>query len=184
MKTAVVTLRSLAPYNQSRQHFAPKDGKETPGDYEERTWREKGHYDDSGMAFIPPMAFKNAIFMAAKMLDLSIPGRGKNKYTKHFLAGIMVTDPLPLGVHKDEVEPQWLSMGPQGRKGTTGVLRAFPHFEKWEGTIRIFVLDDTITKEVFEKVLRESGNFVGIGQYRPAVGGYFGRYEVLKIVWE
>lgn len=184
MKTAFVHLKSLSPMNQSRQHFAPKEDKETPASYEERTWREKGHYGEDGVAFIPPMAFKNAIARAAQMLDISIPGKGKNKYTKHFVAGVMVSDALSLGIKKDEVQPQWLSMGPQGRKGTTGVMRAFPHYDKWEGKIKVHVLDDTIGKEVFEKVLRESGNFVGVGQFRPEKGGYFGRYEVVSVKWE
>lgn len=184
MKTAVVKLKSLSPYNQSRQHFADKEDKETHDAYEKRTWREKGHYDDQGNAYIPPMAFKGALANAAKMLAIPIPGKGKSLYTKHFLAGVMVTDTLSLGVHKDKVEPQWLSCDPQGRKGGMGVLRAFPHYEKWDGQIRIYVLDDTISKEIFEKVLREAGNFVGIGQFRPEKGGYFGRFELDSIKWE
>lgn len=184
MKTAVVSFESIAPYNQSRQHFIEKEDKETPADYENRTWKEKGHYDASGNAFIPPMAFKGAIARAAQMLDMSIPGRGKNKYTKHFVSGIMVTDCLPLGVKKENVKPQWLSCSPKGIKGGMGVLRAFPHFESWKGSIKVMVLDDTITKEVFEKVVGEAGNFVGIGQFRPEKGGYYGRFSVTSVEWE
>lgn len=184
MKTAVVKLRSLAPYNQSRQHFTPMEDKETHDAYEKRTWRDKGHYDEDGNAFIPPMSFKGALATAAKMLSIPIPGKGKGLYTKHFLSGLMVTDMLPLGVKKDEVGRQDVSCSPQGRKGGMGVIRHFPHYEKWEGTIKIHVLDDTITKEIFERVLREAGNFVGIGQFRPEKGGYFGRFELVSIRWE
>jgi hypothetical protein len=186
MKTAVVKLKSLSPYNQSRQHFTEsiEQGKEAPDAKERRTWKEKGHYDEKGMAYIPPMAFKGAIYNAAKLLSIRIPNRGKALYTKHFLSGIMITDCIPLGVHKDDVQPQWLSMDGQGRKGGMGVLRAFPHFEKWEGTIEVHILDDTITKEVFERVIREAGNFAGIGQFRPEKGGYFGRFEVSSVKWK
>lgn len=184
MKTAIVKLKSLSPYNQSRQHFAEKKEKETHDAYEKRTWKDKGHYDENGNAYIPPMAFKGAITNAAKMLAIPIPGKGKSLYTKHFVAGVMVTDMLQLGVNKEDVQPQWLSCDPQGRKGGMGVLRAFPHYEKWEGQIRIYVLDDTISEPIFERVLRESGNFVGVGQFRPEKGGYFGRYEVAEIKWE
>lgn len=184
MKTAVVSLKSLSPYNQSRQHFAPKNDKEAPADYEERTWREKGHYDENGEAFIPPMALKAAITGAAKMLDMKIPGKGNAKYNKHFVAGVMVTDPLPLGINKDDVQPQWVSCDPQGRKGGMGVLRAFPHFDKWGGSVEVHILDETITKDIFEKVVKEAGNFVGIGQFRPEKGGYFGRFEVLSVKWK
>jgi len=184
MKTAICKLSSLSPYNQSRQHFTEKEPKETFDDHEKRTWREKGHYDRDDIAYIPPMAFKNCIAQAAKMLSISIPGQGKSKYTKHFVSGVMVTDMLSLNCEKQNIEPQWISCDPQGRKGGMGVLRAFPHFETWEGVIEVHVLDDTITKEVFERVLKEAGNFVGIGQFRPEKGGYFGRFELLNIKWK
>lgn len=184
MKTAICTLKSLSPYNQSRQHFSDKLDKETHDAYEKRTWADKGHYDDRGIAFIPPMALKSAITAAAAMLDMKIPGKGNSKYNKHFVAGIMVTDPLPLGVKKADVKPQWISCDPQGRKGGMGVLRAFPHYDSWAGKITVYILDDTIPKDIFEKVMREAGNFVGIGQFRPQKGGYFGRFEVSKIEWE
>ena len=184
MKTAVVTLRSLAPYNASRMHFVEKEPKESHDSYEKRTWREKAHYDEHGVAYIPPMAFKGCITNAARMLSIPIPGRGKSLYTKHFLSGIMVTDCLSLKTKREDVQPQWLSMDGQGRKGGMGVMRAFPHFDKWEGTIKVHVLDDTITPEVFERVLREAGNFVGVGQFRPEKGGYFGRFSVEEIKWE
>lgn len=186
MKTAIVKLKSLSPYNQSRQHFSDKaeGGKESPDAYEKRTWREKGHYDSDGNAFIPPMALKNAVTNAAKMLSIPVPNRGKALYTKHFVSGLLVTESIPLGVKKDQVKPQWVSCDPRGQKGGMGVLRAFPHFEKWQGEAKFIILDDTITKEVFERVVRESGNFVGIGQFRPQNGGYFGRYEVQSIKWE
>ena len=152
MKTATVRLKSLSPYNQSRQHFTAKEDKETPAAHEDRTWKEKGHYDEKGNAFIPPMAFKSALSRAAQMLAMPIPGKGKSLYTKHFVSGVMITDPLPLGVNKKDVQPQWLSCDPQGRKGGMGVMRAFPHYDKWEGEIQVHVLDDTITRDVFEKV--------------------------------
>lgn len=183
MKTATCKLKSLSPYNQSRQHFTEKKDKETHADWEERTWREKGHYDAKGESFIPPMAFKGCLAESAKMLGISIPGKGKSLYTKHFKAGVMVTDPVGLGVKKSDVEPQWVSCDPQGRKGGMGVLRAFPHYESWEGEVVFHVLDDTITEEVFERVLKEAGSFVGIGQFRPANGGYFGRFEVESVEW-
>ena len=185
MKTATVTLKSLTPYNQSRQHFEPKadDGKEAHDDYEKRTWKSKAHYDQNDIAFIPPMAFKGALAKAASMLSIPIKGKGKSLYNKHFVSGVMVSDALTLGVKKDEVQPQCLSCDPQGRTGGRGGMRAFPHFEKWGGTIDYVILDDTITKEVFERVLKESGNFVGIGQFRPEKGGYFGRFEIVEIEW-
>lgn len=184
MKTAIAHLKSVSPYNQSRQHFTNKKNKETHDDYEKRTWKEKAHYDEDDVAFIPPMAFKSCLANAAKMLSLPIPGKGKNLYTKHFLSGVMVVEPLTLGVKKKDVKGQTLSMSPSGRKGEMGVLRTFPHFSSWEGKVEFVILDDTITKPVFIKVLEEAGNLIGIGQFRPQNGGYFGRFEVIDVKWK
>lgn len=184
MKTAVVKLKSVSPYNQSRQHFTEKKDKETHDDYEKRTWKEKGHYDENDVAYIPPMALKTCLSNAAKLLSIPIPGKGKSLYTKHFVSGVMVVQPLSLGVKKDQVQGQTVSLSGAGRKGEMGVPKTFPHFTSWEGEAEFIVLDDTITKEVFERVLREAGNFVGIGQFRPQNGGYFGRFEVKNVKWK
>ena len=184
MKTATCHLVSLSPYNQSRQHFTDEEDGENPVDYENRTWREKGHYDSGGEAFIPPMAFKGSLAHAAKMLSIPIPNKGKSLYTKHFLSGVLVTEGLSLGINKEEVKPQWVSCDPRGQKGGMGVLRGFPHYDGWEGKVTYHIIDDTISRDVFERVLNASGSLVGIGQFRPQNGGYFGRFEVKSIKWE
>jgi hypothetical protein len=64
------------------------------------------------------------------------------------------------------------------------VKRTFPVVPVWGGELEFYVLDDTISKDVFEKVLTETGRFIGIGQYRPQQGGTNGRFEVVKTVWQ
>lgn len=183
-KIAHVKLKSISPYSQSRQHFTPKEEKESHDDYERRTWREKCHTDTDGNVVIPPMTFKRALERAAAMLSLSIPGKGTSKYTKHFLSGVLVTEPVSMNVKKEEIEGEWLSCSPRGRRGEMGVMRCFPVLREWTATVTYAILDDTITKAVFEQVVKESGNFVGIGRFRPDNGGYYGRFQVLDIKWE
>jgi hypothetical protein len=36
---------------------------------------------------------------------------------------------------------------------------------------------------VFAEHLREAGNFIGVGRFRPEKGGYYGRYKVNGIEW-
>lgn len=183
MKIATVTLKSLSPYNQSRQHFLTKKPDESHDEFEQRTWREKGHYDADGIAYIPPTAFNACLIRAAKKIDRKIPGRGNSKYTKHFEGGTQTVRPISLGVKKEDVQPQILSMDGQGRKGGMGVQRWFPHFEGWEGTIDFTVFDPNIPSAVFEEFIRFAGTCVGIGQFRPDRGGFFGRFEVANIAW-
>lgn len=95
MHKATVTLSSRSLYSQSRPHNEPKLNKETPGDYEARTWNHRIHKDEEGIT-IPSMAFQNCLAEAAKFLSIQIPGKGKSTYTKHFEAGVIVSAPMPL----------------------------------------------------------------------------------------
>lgn len=187
MKIAKCKLKSKSPYQQGRHkdHEFPKNSKESAPDHEERTWRERGHYTEDGYMFIPPTAFANSLKQAAKYLSLQIPGKGQTKYTKHFEAATMVAEPLKLPLKKEDVQGQWLFVPSDGKPGGgKRVMRCFPTVFEWEGTVNYYILDDTITKEIFEQVLRASGDFIGIGVFRPINRGYYGRFEVEKIDWQ
>ncbi len=62
---ATATLVSQSPYSWSAPFKSPQGEKESADDYEARCWRERCHRDDKGVAFIPPMAFKNCLAEAA-----------------------------------------------------------------------------------------------------------------------
>jgi hypothetical protein len=183
MKICTATLRSLAPYSQSRKHDAPKLDRERADDYEERTWREKCHYDADGTIFIPPMAFKMTIDEAAKFLGLQIPGKGKATFTKHFLSGALVMEGPRLPYKRDEVEGEWINANADGVRGSKRVRRCFPVIPSWEADVEFYILDPTITPAVFEEVLVAAGNFRGVGRFRPGNGGLYGRFEVVKTAW-
>lgn len=184
MKVAIVTLESLSPYSQSKPIVSVREDKEGHDEFEQRTWRERIHADEDGNAFIPPMAFKWALEKAASMLRLKIPGKGQSEYGKHFRAGVLVPNGLDLPLHRDEIEGEKLFLNADGKRGSgKRVWRTMPRISRWRGTVTYYILDDTITKEVFEKILKESGNFVGIGRFRPENGGYYGRYQVESIEW-
>ncbi len=182
MKKLVVTLESVSVYSQSRYHGTEKTEKESAADYEKRTWRNKVHTTEEGNIFIPPMAFKNCLSEVAKYLGEQIPGKGKANYTKHFEAGILVVDALVLPIKKEEIQGEWLHVPSDGKRGgSKRVMKCFPVIPFWKGDVLFYVLDDTITTEVFEKHLKEAGNFIGIGRFRPRNNGFYGRFKVTKI---
>lgn len=182
MRIATATLRSIAPYSQSRYHDTPKLDKERPDDYEMRTWANRLSVTDDGHVFIPPMAFKKSLETAARFLGQQIKGRGKSTYTKHFKAGVLVTDGLVLPVKKDAV-PGEVYFVPADGKGGARVKRKFPVIQQWSGQVTYYVLDETITPDVFEDHIKEAGNFIGIGRFRPENGGFYGRYAVDGVMW-
>jgi hypothetical protein len=183
---AICTLQSISPISFSRHYEDPYLEKEMPDDYEKRTWRERLHYDkDTLECFIPPMMFKHCLTASAEYLGLKIVGKRGATYTKHFKAGILVTDRMMLGIHRDDVEGIPLFVPPNGRPGgSTRVTKWFPDIASWKGTIIYYVLDTIITQDVFREHLEQAGSFIGLGRFRPRVGGYYGRFEVLSIDWQ
>lgn len=185
MATAIATLKSVSPYSQSRHYTVPKLDKESPLEYCKRTWREHCHADRKGNILIPPMAFKNALAEAAKYLSITVKGKGKATYTKHFEAGVLVVDALVLPIKKDDVEGEWLFLPSDGKRGSgSRVDKCYPIIREWSGDVTFHVLDNTITQEVFREVLEQCGKFIGIGRFRPRNNGYYGRFTVEDIEWK
>lgn len=184
MKRAICTLRSTSAYSQGKFHETPALPKELPADREERTWRNKLHTDKDGYVFIPGVQFANSMREAAKYLALPIPGKGKSTYTKHFESGIMVLDNLKLPIKRDDVDSIAVNVPSNGQQGGgKRVKRIFPLIHEWEGVVTYHILDDIITLEPFEQVLRTSGTLIGIGVWRPRNRGLYGRFEVVDIKW-
>lgn len=185
MKKCTITMKSLAPYTQSRQHHLPKLEKEAADQYEERTWLEKTTTDHEGYICIPAMAFKQAFDRAAKMLSMQITGRGKATYTKHFLAGVLVPENLRLPLKKEQAVKITINANSDGVRGSgKRVQRHFPQVPSWSGKLDVYIIDETITPAVFEKHAKEAGMLVGVGQYRPENGGSNGRFLCEAFQWE
>lgn len=183
---AICRLSSQSPYSQSRSYDfeVPKLERERSDDYEARTWRHKCHTGADGRVFIPPMAFKMALDTAAKMLGRQIPGKGKATFTKFFLSGVLVMEPLVLPLSRDEVACDRIFANADGVRGSgKRVWRLFPRVEEWQGDVAFHVLAPEIGREVFTEHLVQAGAFVGIGRFRPQSGGFYGRFKVDKVDW-
>ena len=185
MKKASVTLASVSNYSQSRHYEVPKLPKELFGDYEKRTWRERMHVNSDGYVFIPPMSFKNCISEIAKYRGDKIPGKRNATYTKHFESGVLVLEGPVLPIKKDDVPGEWLFVPSDGKRGGgSRVSKCFPLIAKWEVEVVFYILDETITDDVFQAHLRDAGNFIGLGRFRPSRNGFYGRFRIEKFRWE
>jgi len=187
MKTATIKLKSWpgSPYAQNGFIQEKKEPKETHEDFERRTWDQRMHVNKEGYVFIPATAFKNCLSECAKFLSIQIPGKGKATYTKHFEAGVMVTDNPTLNVKASDVEPLWIPVPPNGKRGSGGrVVKGFPTIPEWETELTVHIIDDTISKNVFEDHLKQAGTFIGIGNFRPRNNGTNGRFIVEGVSWQ
>lgn len=191
MKTVTATLKSISPYSQGKHFATDKKQGESERDHEARRWRERLHVNAEGKVFIPPMAFKNCLTDAAQFLSIKIPGKRNATFTKHFEAGVLVTDPLTLPVLKDDVQGEWRFVPSDGKRGGgSRVDKCFPVIPEWQGDVTFHVLDETLLTVIdtpegkmtaFEWHIRQSGSFIGIGVFRPRKNGFYGRFKVQKI---
>lgn len=186
MIKATVLLTGVSPLSMSRYHHIEKGTKETHADFEKRIWRERLHYNDKEFVIIPALMIKNCISESAKYLSERIEGKGKSTYTKHFEAGLIVEDDITLKLKKNAVEGEWVFVPSDGRRGgTTRVDKCFPKIPAgWSGKVTVAILDETITRDIFEKHLKEAGRFIGLGRFRPRNNGQYGRFEAKVTAWE
>ncbi|MCP4566793.1 MAG: hypothetical protein GY841_04340 [FCB group bacterium] len=135
--------------------------------------------DEKEELFISPLALKNCLSEIATYLGEKVPGKGNNKYTKHFQAGVTVVDSMKLGVKIKDVEPYSMFVPSDGKRGgTKRVWKKFPHLTNWKTKATVYVSDETITEDVLQEHLTQAGLFIGMGSFRPRNNGYFGRFRV------
>lgn len=154
-------------------------------DYETRTWRDKAHCDEQGMAYIPANMISSTFKASALYLGMKIPGKGASTYTKHIDAGVLVLEGIELGIHKNDLESETLFVPSDGKRGgSKRVERTFPIVRKWEGEVTFYVGDPIVTQDAFIQHLKVMGKFIGFGRWRPRNGGLYGRCDVIDCAWQ
>jgi len=185
IRTCTATITGIAPYSPSRFIEEEKRQGEEGDAFERRTWRLKAHASDDGFVVIPFMSFKKALDSAARLTPRKIKGRGAQTYGQQMKSGVLLTEPMKLPVKIADMRSETFMCSIKGdSRGIGGrVPRVFPMIDTWGGPIQFFVTNPTIQPEVFETYLREAGQFIGIGRFRPENGGVNGRYTVDRIEW-
>lgn len=187
MKIATAFLKSDGYYSQSRP-ASPEEFPAKPGEndeaYEIRTWRRRLHLTADGNIFIPATQFNHAVKEAGGRLRMRIPGKGQSEYGKCFKTGVMVQDNLVLPLKGADIpyDRLYVPSAPGSNKGNR-VYKNFGRIDSWEGEVKFYILDDQLTEEVFTKALRHAGLLVGVGRFRPANGGFYGRFGVESVQW-
>ena len=183
MRQFLVTLQSLTPYSQGRIHRTEKLPRETADKYEERTYLQRLHVNPAGNIFMPAMGFKGCLENTAAYVKEQIPGKGKETYTKNFLRGVICPEDLELDLTPDKTVPHWVFVPADGRRGSgKRVWKCFPRIDAWAGVVPFVMIDDILTREVFERHMRLAGQITGLGVWRPQNGGMWGKFSVEEIV--
>lgn len=56
-----------------------------------------------------------------------------------------------------------------------------PKWSTWSAEFDMILDNGTLTKETITELIDTTGNYVGIGSYRPTNNGYFGRFKLISL---
>lgn len=185
IRTAVAKLFSTSPYSASRNvDHVPKLPREKFDAYEERVWREKAHVSlESGNVVVPRQALKLSLMTSSSALSEKL--RGAKTYTSLFTSSVRVPNDMDIGIKPADCQCADVYCHADGKRGSgKRVWRKFPVIENWAGAVTFVVYDPAITDDVFERHLIYCGVSVGIGRWRPQVGGEYGTFGVESIEWQ
>jgi hypothetical protein len=176
-------------YSQSAMHQTPFLDRESHGDYDLRTWREKCTVNREGQVCIPAMALKQSIDTVAWKLGVKVPARRGATFKSFFASGFFCDHDVPIAngkvLTKDDADCKMISANADGKRGSgTRVPRRFPEFSQWHGAAEFTILDDIISEDIFEMHIKSAGIIVGIGRFRPENGGTNGRFRAKKFEWQ
>ena len=192
MLKCIAKIKGVAPLSYGKPQHTPEKQGEAKDAYEERTWRERMHVDADGNLFLPNTALAKAFEDTARYLSESVPGKGKATFTKHFLQGILVIDPIPVlfegkPIKAADVQGERLFVPSDGKKGGgKRVWRIFPTVQQWEAVLTFYVVDQLLIDKPkkIEDYLGHMGTFNGFGRWAARVGGMYGRFIVVSFEYE
>jgi len=194
---ALFEIEGITTISPSAMLTSPKDAKESHAQHDERCWRERMNVDSEGYVVLPPLALKKAIESAARMRSDSIPGKGKQTFTKHIASGMipdfdMVQHILAaqegkwLPIHRDAVVGIVRNVPGNGEVGGgKRVPRRFPEIPPpWRVSAALHVFAEPLVEhpEKIREYLELAGRQVGLCRFRPssASAGWYGRFVVLS----
>ena len=103
----------------------------------------------------------------------------KTKSMKGIIAAVLQVTPEYIVLPEyDEIDKR--SAVNRAVKARVMVVR--PKWSKWSAQFDMVLDNGTLTKEMLTELVNVTGNYVGIGSYRPTNNGYFGRFQLVEIM--
>jgi len=185
------TLAGLSTITFGRMLQSDKNQGESAEAHDKRCWRERMTTNESGEVCIHKLAPKLAMEVAAKFRSDSIPGKGKQTFTKNIRTGLVPSPNCDFTVNDANGDPilaenvigRTISVPSDGRRGgSKRVPRKFPEIDPaWSIDIEMLVFDQDLIEhnERLHEYLELAGIQIGFGSHRPETsGGDHGMFEV------
>jgi len=176
MKTYNVTITGISPLlmNRPSQLIGDISKEKTQKDETPTVHAEKKLYIDSeGKLYQPETHIKGSLVEAGK--DQKVVGKGKSTYSK--IVGYAVEiNPFEI-IHKNQnwIPYSVLAVNPSTR-GRNMLHR--PMLKKWELDFEVTFDEEQVPASILKEIFERAGKFVGIGDWRPAKKGRFGKFQV------
>lgn len=177
MKKYNITLKGTTPllFNRFIDASIQSKTKKRSGSTKEINIEDKLYRDGNGKICVPSTWIYGCLVESAK--SFKIVGKSKATYSKLVGSTVQVF-PDMFEVKPQEYEPYTISAVNPMTKGRMMVTR--PKLDKWEIAFAIVFNEDDIPVEVMKNIIDNAGNYVGIGDWRPAKKGQFGKFIVEK----
>ena len=174
MKTYKVTITGISPLLMHRPSGLIGDiSKEK--NQKEMTPKEQAeislYINPDGKLYQPETHLKGALVESGK--NQAVVGKGKATYSKIVGYAVQI-EPFEI-IHKIQTWEIFscLAVINRGR-----VLIHRPLLRKWELDFEITFDEEQVPSSILKEILERAGKFVGIGDWRPAKKGRFGKFQV------
>jgi hypothetical protein len=179
MKTYEVKIEGTTPMlmnrpNQEEISDKSKTAKRETNTNEEKA-AEKLYTDSEGRVYIPSTWIRGSLVEAGKQKKMGGKGNSKSNYSKPIGAGVSV-EPFELILKPAKWDTfSILAVNPT-TKGRNLLSR--PRFKEWGVSFDIVFDEEQIEPAVLKEVIDIAGRIVGVGDWRPAKKGPFGKFQV------
>ncbi len=175
MKTYNVTITGISPLLMNRPSMLIGDisKEKTQANILPREQASEKIYEIDGKLYQPETHIKGSLVEAGK--NQKVVGKGKATYSK--IVGYAVeVNPYEI-IHKKQ---KWevfsvLAVNPN-TKGRNILHR--PILKEWELDFEVTFDEEQVSAIVLKEIFERAGKIVGIGDWRPAKKGRFGKFQV------
>ncbi|MGA2071633.1 MAG: hypothetical protein ABSG97_09815 [Sedimentisphaerales bacterium] len=170
IKTAEVEVKGKSPLLMHQYPMVPIEALEKKPS-EEQAELASYRDPDTGELYIPGICFQRSFISAASYSK----GKDRASLQKLVAACVMVNpERISLGTKTFKVDAR-----PVVIRATKGrVLRFRPRLDEWHCRFEVDYEDTLLTENQLRKVIDDSGERVGVLDFRPQCNGYFGRFMV------
>jgi hypothetical protein len=177
MKEYKVEIEGVTPllFNRFIEASIDSKTKKRVGSPKELIVEDKLYKTEEGEIYTPSTHIYGMLINASK--NFKITGKGKATYSKLIGSSIEVSPDAI--VHKiQKWRPFSISAVNPMTRGRMMVIR--PMMEVWKLEFNLKFEEDDIPVEVIKNILDYGGQYVGIGDWRPATKGKYGKFIVTK----